>query len=654
MKPAPHRAGSFLLDAAPWLLLVGSLGATAAATFEASRAAANADSLREEQLLQRCRTNIEGRLSEHIAIIRATSAFFEAQPYVNQSQFRQFIEKTGFFARYPGALAIVYAPVITPETRAYAAEFIRRSGVTPRPSPFQASPGSSSPGSWLRGSPWPSSFPARRIPMVFAAPETKANLQSAGFDLYANATRRPYLKSAIETGQLVFTPKLELLGSPGETNLTGFIVITATYGIAVPPSVDTTGGPSRSSSLTTPAERWRNVRGIVYTTFRANVFFDLSLRDPELNSINIEVYDGPIRPGNLLYTTARPTTPSELSSVTPVVSSNRVWLVRSTPTRAFTDSSSGRWVPLVGVIGVVISGLAFAVGFQQRKARRQSDTDAARLREEVEVRQRAEIEVRRLNQDLESTVQLRTAELQAANEDLEAFVYSVSHDLRAPLRAIDGFSQVVMEDYGDRLDADGVDSLNRVRRASARMDRLITALLGLSRITRTPVHRQRLDLTRLVRETADAILTADASIRGISAAIPVIVVADRLYADADEQLVTVVFDNLLRNAIKFSRGRSTPRIEVGAKNGVFWVRDNGVGFNPTHADKLFQPFERLHSESEFPGTGIGLATVQRIVRRHGGEICAEGEENVGATFYFTLAPTNEITSCRNGPLPRNP
>jgi hypothetical protein len=616
MSKSFRRAGSAILDAAPWLMLLGSLAATAAVTFEFHHASTNADALRLEQLLQRCRTNIEGRLREHIAIIRATSAFFEAQPYVSQAQFRQYIEKTGFFAQYPGARAILYAPVVTSANREYASEFIRRSGVTLRPSSRQTAPGPP---------------PSRSIPVIFASPETPANLLSAGYDLYTNAIRRPYLITTIESGELVFTPKLELLGLPGERDLTGFIVMSATYG-------------DKTSLAPKPVatERWQRVRGIVYTTFRANVFFDLSLKDPELAAINVEVFDGPVSDQNLLYSTRREVDSLAESSISPVTQSNRVWLVRATPTAAFDANSNRRWVPVVALIGIIISGLAFAVGIQQRKARRRSDTAAERLRKEVAVRQEAEIEVRRLNQDLESTVQLRTAELRAANHDLEAFVYSVSHDLRAPLRAIDGFSQVVLEDYGDRLDADGVDALQRVRRASARMDRLITALLGLSRITRSTINRQPLDLSRIARETADAIMASTP----MAESIPSFIIAESLFADADEQLVTVAFDNLLRNAIKFTRRNPEPRIEVGGKNGVFWVRDNGIGFNPAHSEKLFQPFERLHSESEFPGTGIGLATVQRIIRRHGGEICADGEENVGATFYFTLAPSDQLTPHR--------
>jgi signal transduction histidine kinase len=210
------------------------------------------------------------------------------------------------------------------------------------------------------------------------------------------------------------------------------------------------------------------------------------------------------------------------------------------------------------------------------------------------------------------------------------------------LRAIDGFSQVVLEDYGDRLDSDGIDALNRVRRASSRMDRLITALLGLSRITRTPIHRQPLDLSQIARDVAENISSADIAAGKDSIKRPQFAIQESLRADADEQLVTVIFDNLLRNAVKFSRGNPMAPIEVGGRDGVFWVRDHGVGFNPAHADKLFQPFERLHAESEFPGTGIGLATVQRIVRRHGGEICAEGAEGEGATFYFTLSPRDDL------------
>jgi signal transduction histidine kinase len=238
-------------------------------------------------------------------------------------------------------------------------------------------------------------------------------------------------------------------------------------------------------------------------------------------------------------------------------------------------------------------------------------------------------EVSRLNENLERIVRERTSDLETAVNELEAFSYSVSHDLRSPLRGVDGFSKSLLDDYGNVLDETGKGYLRKIRAAAKRMDELITALLSLSRITRSDLVRKPIDLTEMVREAADDVLATHSA--------PVQVeVQDGLQANADPRMVPIILDNLLSNAVKFTADRPDPCIEIGQKDGAFFVRDNGVGFNPAYAGKLFAPFERLHSVKEYPGSGIGLATVERIVHRHQGRIWADSKEGEGATFYFTL------------------
>ena len=259
-------------------------------------------------------------------------------------------------------------------------------------------------------------------------------------------------------------------------------------------------------------------------------------------------------------------------------------------------------------------------------------------------RKRAEAQIQELNDALERRVAERTAQLQEANKELESFSYSVSHDLRAPLRSIDGFSQALVEDCADKLDPKGLDHLRRVRLAAQRMAELIDDLLHLSRVGRAELHRAQVNLSDLARGVAGELQRREPD-RHVDMAIE-----GGLVADVDSRLMRIALENLIGNAWKFTAKAAQPRVEFASRrtaDGItYFVRDNGAGFDMAYVDKLFRPFQRLHLASEYSGTGIGLATVHRIVDRHGGRVWAEGETGRGATIFFTVPPAGSEADAR--------
>jgi signal transduction histidine kinase len=306
-----------------------------------------------------------------------------------------------------------------------------------------------------------------------------------------------------------------------------------------------------------------------------------------------------------------------------------------------------------GVIGAMVAawlfgtGIATRIGSLERNAERLARGERLRrtargddeigsletaLRRASLLLRTRERELRGVNQELQRTVH----EQALLNRELEAFTYSVSHDLRAPLRSIDGFAQALREDWGERMDAVGQDHLARVRNAAQRMGRLIDDLLKLSTVTRAPIQRSDVDISQLARDVIAELTTRNPN-RAVDWAIQ-----DGMHAWCDPSLARIVLENLLGNAYKFTSKTADARVEFtsvpGSSPTVYVIRDNGAGFDMKYAKKLFAPFQRLHGDREFPGSGIGLATVQRIVHKHGGEVRTEAEVNRGATFHFTLEP----------------
>ncbi|MEH2171716.1 sensor histidine kinase [Nostoc sp.] len=328
--------------------------------------------------------------------------------------------------------------------------------------------------------------------------------------------------------------------------------------------------------------------------------------------------------------------------------------------RSMEANASAHQTTLLTIFGSIIAsaivGLAATITNQELVKRKQMENSLQKARDELEIevnkrtaelrntneelqteineRKKAESEILRLNVQLEQRVAERTAQLEATNKEMEAFSYSVSHDLRAPLRSIDGFSQALLEDYADKLDALGQNYLQRVRAATQRMAQLIDDLLNLSRLTRSEMRYEKVDLSALVEAIATDLHKTQPE-RQVE-----FVIMPGLVANGDAHLLRIVLENLLGNAWKFTGKHQKARIEFGLlqqnDTDVYFVRDDGTGFDMAYVEKLFGAFQRLHAMTEFEGTGIGLATVQRIIHRHGGRVWAESAVEQGATFYFTL------------------
>lgn len=305
-------------------------------------------------------------------------------------------------------------------------------------------------------------------------------------------------------------------------------------------------------------------------------------------------------------------------AIAPIFMGTRLWGLLAAYQNTGPRSWQAEEVSLLVQIGVQLG-----IALQQAEL-------IANLRWEIIERQQAEEQVRQLNLDL----QKRNAELSTINQELESFAYSVSHDLRAPLRSIDGFSQAILEDYYEQIDATGQDYLRRIRSATQRMGQLIDDLLALSRVTRSDLKQELVDLSAIALGiTSD--LRQSAPDRDVQ-----FVIQEGLRVSGDSHLLRVVLVNLLENAWKFTARKPRARIEFGVVNDtgkkIYFIKDDGAGFDMAYSHKLFGAFQRLHSMADFPGNGIGLATIQRVIHRHGGRVWAEGAVGQGATFYFTL------------------
>jgi signal transduction histidine kinase len=563
---------------------------------------------------------IDRQMDSYVEAMLGSRGLFYASSSVEEGEWDDYADGIDLEERYEGMQALGYAErVETSERESFEdqiADRLREEGLGDRPA--------------LR----PEGRRLEYFPLAFVEPFDEVNQDLLGHDAYPDPVYRAAMDRARDTGQARATGKVYVLteapeGSRAELALEpGLVVYLPVY--------------SKDATVDNAAQRQRALEGFVVAYLEAEGLLRGTLEsfDP---SIDFEIYDGEnLGPNSLLYdddgvlragetqepvgffaaietfvnSLASVPGETELSDLRQIELAGREYDLYFEALPGAAGEGGSRLLPLFVLLsGLVVSLLLFGVTFMLVRSRLLAE---------------------KAGRDLEDA----NHELEATNRELEAFSYSVSHDLRAPLRSIDGFSQILVEDYADEIDEEGRDYLTRVRSASQRMGTLIDDILGLSRVTRGSMERKRLDLGALAEEVAEELREARPERKVEFSA------QKGLEVWGDPKLLRVALVNLIGNAWKFTAKKPEARVEFGLSENlshrgrvpVYYVRDNGAGFDEAYSAKLFGAFQRLHRADEFEGTGIGLATVQRVVHRHGGRIWAEGEVGRGATFYFTLRP----------------
>ena len=576
----------FLRMSVAWLVLIIAVSAslwqwqlTKAEVLEAAR-------LRFASHTEQLRAVIRTRLINYEQILRGGVALFSSNNDISRRDWYNYTTGLRINENNPGIQGIGFAKRISLRDKQRHIAAVRAQGY---------------PGYDIK----PEGRRAEYFPVVYLEPFTGRNLRAFGYDMFSNPTRNAAMVRARDTGLPSATAKVILVQETEQDPQSGFLMYLPVY--------------RNLQAHNTVAERRSALLGFIYGPFRMGDLIDGILGE-SIKDVDLKVYDGSsISAETLMYDHDKSkklpprTSPPALVTTLPLEVAGHTWTLLFNSRPSFEAAIDSRKSTLVLSGGLILSALLFAVMASLAHTRHRAVALANKM-----------------------TTELRNSytELQQLNVELESFSYSVSHDLRAPLRAIDGFSLALLEECGESLPEQCQGYLQRVRAASQRMGSLIDAMLNLSRVSRSSLQRKTLNLSAKAR---DCIVRLQ---QGQPERLVNFIVADDVMAEGDSLLMQIALDNLISNAWKFTTKKEHVQIEFGVirheSNPIYFVRDNGAGFNMDYIGKLFGPFQRLHGTDEFDGTGIGLATVQRIISRHGGRIWAEGAIGQGATFYFTL------------------
>jgi signal transduction histidine kinase len=586
--------------AVAYAVLVVALLLTALASYYVRQNVEARERERFEEIVGATERAVDRRMQTYIDAMLDGRGLFAASESVTREEWEAYVAGSDLKQRYPGIQAIAYAERVPLDRREAHVRRVRAEGI----SSYSLRP------------------PGERyeyFPLVYVEPFEGDNRALLGHDFYSDSVNRAAMEQARDTGLPRASGKVDLAGM-GISRQTGFLVYTPVYRDGASPG--------------TPDERRVALQGYIVSVFRTGDLMEGIFGAPEADrAVDLDVFDGAeFTRANLLHDddddgvlhAVDPSYSAHFSEIVTLEVAGRIWSLHFSTLPGFEPGWQSNLPLFVLLSGLAISLMLFGVTWMLAHSRVRAEHVGLQL-------EAANRQLEDANRDLEET----NRELEGANRELEAFSYSVSHDLRAPLRSIEGFSQILLEDHAQELDEEARGHLVRVRAASRRMALLIDDLLDLSRVARSVLKRQPVDLSAVARDVA-AELEKSHPEREVR-----FVIAAGLTANGDPRLLKIALENLLGNAWKFTQKEEEATIEFGAipqRGGgvVYYVRDDGVGFDMAYAAKLFGAFQRLHGTEEFEGTGIGLATVARIVHRHGGRVWAEGEVGRGATFFFTL------------------
>jgi signal transduction histidine kinase len=583
------------LAAAAYGVLLISLLLTGLAWYYVRHTVEAQDRVRFDETIQATQAAVDRRTDAYLDALFGARGVFLASKAVEREEWESYVEGIETKTRLEGLQALGFARHVSPEERE---AFVEEAGDEGMPQ--------------MRPDLDPGGERSAYFPLGLVAPSDEANLSMINQDAYTERAHRVAMDAARDEGSPQATRMVYVLTEPA-ANSSGDLALSPGFAVYLP--VYAEGEPVKSI-----AARRRALEGFVVGYFRQDGLLDDVFGSGFDPAIDFELYDGAdVASSSLLYDEDGVQRAGE-EGYDPLFSeksrfgvAGREWSLYFATLPGFKSGAESNLPAFVLASGIGASVLLFGISWMLVRSR---------------------ILAERASKDLEDA----NRELEGTNRELEAFSYSVSHDLRAPLRAIDGFSQILQEDYVHALDDEGTDYLGRVRAASGHMATLIDDLLDLSRVGRRPLRRERVDLARLAAEIVEELKESQPE-REVE-----FVAEENIMAWGDASLLKVALENLLGNAWKFTAREEAARIEFGVDRNpgpslpapVYYVRDNGAGFDQKYADKLFGAFQRLHGQEEFEGTGIGLATVARIVHRHSGRVWAEGTVGEGATFCFTL------------------